>query len=57
MSWDILWQIRRYLLIAGGGFLVGKDYISAENGLSRTAYCDPLLRLIKLAALRKVVTS
>ena len=31
MSWDTIWQIARYILIAGGSFLVGKGYISAEN--------------------------
>lgn len=31
MSWDTLWQILRYLLIAGGSFLVGKGYITEEN--------------------------
>lgn len=31
MSWDTIWQIIRYLLIAGGSFLVGKGYVSAEN--------------------------
>lgn len=31
MTWDTIWQIVRYLLIAGGSFLVGKGYISAEN--------------------------
>lgn len=28
MKWDTIWQIIRYLLIAGGGFLVGKGYIT-----------------------------
>ena len=31
MKWDTVWQILRYLLIAGGGFLSGKGYISAEQ--------------------------
>lgn len=31
MKWDTVWQILRYLLIAGGSFLVGKGYISAEQ--------------------------
>lgn len=31
MKWDTIWQILRYLLIAGGGFLTGKGYITAEN--------------------------
>lgn len=31
MTWDIVWQILRYLLIAGGSFLVGKGYITSEN--------------------------
>lgn len=31
MSWDTIWQIARYILIAGGSFLVGKGYITAEN--------------------------
>lgn len=28
MSWDNVWTIVRYLLIAGGSFLVGKGYVS-----------------------------
>lgn len=31
MKWDTFWQIARYLLIAGGGFLTGKGYITAEQ--------------------------
>lgn len=31
MKWDTVWQILRYLLIAGGSFLVGKGYISTEQ--------------------------
>ena len=31
MKWDTVWQILRYILIAGGGFLSGKGYISAEQ--------------------------
>lgn len=31
MTWDTIWQILRYLLIAGGSFLVGKGYITSEN--------------------------
>lgn len=31
MKWDTVWQIARYLLIAGGGFLTGKGYITAEQ--------------------------
>ena len=31
MKWDTVWQILRYLLIAGGGFLTGKGYITAEQ--------------------------
>jgi hypothetical protein len=31
MKWDTIWQILRYLLIAGGGFLTGKGYITAEQ--------------------------
>lgn len=31
MKWDTVWQILRYVLIAGGGFLSGKGYISAEQ--------------------------
>lgn len=31
MTWDMVWQILRYILIAGGSFLVGKGYVTAEN--------------------------
>lgn len=31
MTWDMVWQIVRYILIAGFSFLTGKGYISAEN--------------------------
>lgn len=31
MTWDSMWQILRYILIAGGSFLVGKGYITTEN--------------------------
>jgi hypothetical protein len=31
MKWDSIWQILRYILIAGGGFLTGKGYITAEQ--------------------------
>jgi hypothetical protein len=31
MKWDSIWQIARYILIAAGGFLTGKGWISAEN--------------------------
>lgn len=31
MKWDSVWQILRYILIAGGGFLTGKGYITAEQ--------------------------
>jgi len=31
MKWDTVWQILRYLLIAGGGFLTGKGYLSADQ--------------------------
>lgn len=31
MTWDTIWQIVRYILIAGGSFLVGKGWITAEN--------------------------
>lgn len=31
MKWDTIWQILRYILIAGGGMLVGKGYITAEQ--------------------------
>lgn len=31
MKWDTIWQILRYILIAGGGFLTGKGYITAEQ--------------------------
>lgn len=31
MNWDSVWQIVRYLLIAGFSFLTGKGYITAEN--------------------------
>lgn len=31
MKWDTIWQIARYILIAGGGWLSGKGYITAEN--------------------------
>lgn len=31
MTWDTIWQILRYILIAGGSFLAGKGYITAEN--------------------------
>lgn len=31
MKWDTIWQIIRYVLIAGGGFLTGKGYITAEQ--------------------------
>lgn len=31
MSWDIVWQIVRYLLIAGGAFMTGKGWISEDQ--------------------------
>lgn len=31
MTWDSIWQILRYVLIAVGSFLAGKGYITAEN--------------------------
>jgi hypothetical protein len=31
MKWDTVWQILRYILIAGGGFLTGKGYLSADQ--------------------------
>lgn len=31
MKWDTIWQILRYFLIAGGGFLTGKGYVTAEQ--------------------------
>lgn len=31
MNWDTVWQIIRYLLIAGGGILVGKGYVTTEQ--------------------------
>ncbi|QDM18095.1 hypothetical protein FNL55_20400 [Tardiphaga sp. vice352] len=31
MKWGSIWQILRYILIAGGGFLTGKGYITAEQ--------------------------
>lgn len=31
MTWDRIWQILRYVLIAGGSFLVGKGYIDAAG--------------------------
>jgi hypothetical protein len=31
MKWDSVWQILRYVFIAGGSFLVGKGWITAEN--------------------------
>lgn len=34
MTWDSVWQIARYLLIAGFSFLTGKGYITAENAES-----------------------
>jgi hypothetical protein len=31
MTWDRVWQIARYLLIALGSFVAGKGWISAEQ--------------------------
>lgn len=30
MTWDTLWQILRYILIALGSFVVGKGWVSDE---------------------------
>lgn len=34
MKWDTIWQILRYLLIAGGGIAVGKGWITNEQLLT-----------------------
>lgn len=31
MKWDTIWQIARYLLIAGGSFMVGKGWIDTAG--------------------------
>ena len=31
MKWDTIWQIARYLLIAGGSFLIGKGWIDTAG--------------------------
>lgn len=31
MNWDTVWQILRYILIAGGSFVVGKGWVTAEQ--------------------------
>jgi hypothetical protein len=33
MKWDTVWQIVRYVLIAGGSFIVGKGYITEAQAL------------------------
>jgi hypothetical protein len=34
MKWDTIWQILRYILIAGGGVAVGKGWITNEQLLT-----------------------
>ncbi len=34
MKWDTVWQIARYILIAGGGVAVGKGWITNEQLLT-----------------------
>lgn len=34
MKWDTIWQIIRYILIAGGGVAVGKGWITNEQLLT-----------------------
>ena len=34
MKWDTIWQIARYILIAGGGVAVGKGWITNEQLLT-----------------------
>lgn len=34
MKWDTVWQITRYILIAGGGIAVGKGWITNEQLLT-----------------------
>ena len=34
MKWDTVWQIARYILIAGGGVAVGKGWITNEQFLT-----------------------
>lgn len=34
MKWDTIWQIARYILIAGGGIAVGKGWITNEQLLT-----------------------
>lgn len=34
MKWDTIWQIARYILIAGGGVAVGKGWITNEQMLT-----------------------
>lgn len=31
MTWDTIWQILRYALIAGGSFVVGKGWVTEEQ--------------------------
>lgn len=31
MKWDTIWQILRYILIAGGGIAVGKGWVTNEQ--------------------------
>lgn len=31
MNWDTIWQILRYVLIAGGSFVVGKGWVTTEQ--------------------------
>lgn len=33
MKWDTVWQILRYVLIAGGSFIVGKGYITEAQSI------------------------
>lgn len=31
MKWDTVWQIARYILIAGGSFATGKGWVTADQ--------------------------